>query len=120
MVPQGSFEKAFKVLLPPFLAELEHRSLDFSADLDPLRVRRLGLECSCLHRTREQVCTLVAAYFDECGLPGLFTDNAPVPAGEVGLARDLVEATAAVGPPPKALLFEFIDRDPLVASLGTR
>ncbi len=83
----------------------------------PFGRRRFGRDHAGLHRSGKEVCTLLAADLDERGLPGLVADDAPVPAGEVCLPRDLHLAPAAVGPPAVALLLELVHRDALVAAL---
>ena len=104
-------------MLAPLVAELEHRTLDFSADLKTLGVGCFGCEDSFLDCTVNEGCTLLGADLDKGCLSGTGSDDTPVPAGKVCLAGDLHLAAAAVRPAAVAGLFEFVDGDTLVASL---
>ena len=80
--------KCRKVVFPPLVAELEHGTFDFRPDLDTFRVCRFGCDGACLDGGTQEFCTLLAADFDERGFSCLVTDDPPVTAGKVCLARD--------------------------------
>ena len=112
-----SLTEVGKVFCPPLVAKFQHCTLYLSTDLDPLGVGFFGLDDAGLLGLCQQVCTLLAAYFDEGRLPGLVADDSPVAAGKVCTAWDFQLAAAAVRPPAVALLLEFVHGDALVASL---
>ena len=111
-----AFAKCVKVVLAPLVAKLDHCTLDFAPDLKTLGVRCFGCKDTGFHRTAYEVCTLLAADFDEGCLTGLVADDTPVPAGKVCLAGDFILAAAAVGPASVACFFEFVDGDALVSA----
>ena len=108
-----------KLLLLVLLAHLDHDILDLAADLKTLCFRCTRVDCSCFLCCIKEHCTLLRTDLNKGCLPGLLSNDTPVSAGEITLARNLGLTALAILTAAIAFLFEFFNGDALVfAVLG--
>ena len=69
--PFLALAERLEVMLAPLVAELEHCTFDFAADLETLGVCRFGGNDSFLDCPVKKVCTFLAADLDKGCLSGL-------------------------------------------------
>ena len=109
--------KFCELLLLVLLSHLDHDVLDLTADLKTLCLRCTGVNCACLLCCIKEHCTLVRADLNKGCLSGLLTDDTPVSAGEIALARNLGLTALAVLTAAVAFLFELLNGDTLVLAV---
>ena len=102
-----------ELLFLSFLTHVDHGLLDLCANLETLCFRSCGLDNACVYCCVKDCGTLLGANFNKGCLACLLTEDTPVSACEVALARNLGLTALAVLSAAKAFFLELVDLDTL-------